>query len=361
MARRRRTKKDSRSRGKAPAPPLPGQPGGSSSGGGLFAKLDTAGKRVVAAVLTAGALATAIGAILALLPDPGPDPEAKVARVRVGLMTLDEYVLRRQSRASLAQPRFVAYLAQDDSAVQGASPGTDDGDGAGAQDTPQPNGTAPQQNGTQTGEDPGQTTTDAPPPSTTTTDEDPAGGTRSLSSALREHLAQGVSQALEHPEVSDVQVPSVCAEPPVDSACGDLMFLVRPADPHGAEGDDSPEQIEQRLVQVFAHARTAPVDASTGKRPLLGVEVNFDVALTGLEDESVDLHWSLHGARGDLGGVPRAWYDEHVLDIEPESDDEVRPQHIWVPLPQHKGPFFLRLAIVHDGEEYAVEETPKFD
>jgi hypothetical protein len=329
----------------------------------LFKALDTTGKRLVAAVLTAGALATAIGAIMALAPDPGPDPEAKVAKVRVGLMTLDEYVLRRQSRASLAQPRFVTYVAQDDSGVSGATSGADDGDGdsdsaTDAQDTPQ-------QGQTQTGEDPAQTTTDGPPSSTTTTEtDDPTGDTsRPLGAALRERLAQGVSQALEDPALTDVQVPDLCVEHPDHPACGEalkLMLLVRPADPRGAESDNSPEQIEQRLVQVFTHTRTAPIDPSTGKRPLLGVEVNFDVALSGLEDETVDLHWSLHHVGGDLGTVPRAWYDEHVLYLEPASDDEVRPQHFWVPLPQRKGPFFLRLAVVRDGEEYASEESPEF-
>lgn len=344
---------------------------GSHSPRRWFDVLGTGAGKVVAAIVAVGAVAAAIGQVTGLFEGP-PELSADVQQVSVGTMSLDEYV-RRHDPTALAPSgrptvRLAAYsLAQatttpvDPSAGDENAAGAGDetgngnsGDSDGTDGTP--SGDADSE-GTTTEEGPSSTTPDDTSPDDTTTDGgEPAS---EIGAVLRERLHEGMAGALTDPALSELSIPAPCVDDPAAVLCGGqtLRYMVTTEEEHGPDSGDSPEAIQRRIVSIFRQTRTGEPDQA-GKRPLMGVDVNFRISMTGFEGRSAVVHWSLHHVDGAGGAVPEAWFDRRVLEVEAEADKDMASPEFWVPLPRHEGPFVVRVSVYHGDTRLVAQDSP---
>ena len=89
--------------------------------------------------------------------------------------------------------------------------------------------------------------------------------------------------------------------------------------------------------------------------------INFNVALTGFDGESADVRWSLYSKNGQRP-VPRDWLrNQRALLLRGEAEKDTGSGEFWVPIPEVKGPFFIRIG-VYDADRTRLDyaDTPSF-
>lgn len=333
-------------------PPGPGLPAPADSEGGdaersplrrWYDSLSRGVQWLVAVVVGAGAVAGAIGSIVALWPDPDPAQHAKLTNISVDRdVTLQEWEDRHRgennAEANRGEPLILAayQLAQTETEAT-----TTDGDTTTDETTT---------DGTTTEE----TTTDG-----TTTDEEDgpeAEGdivTEPLPSAeQRARLNRGLDLALDEPSVPELDL-GVCGEELSDPDCGlrsTMTYLLRP------QSQVTPQVVAERLAELFDHLRTS--DQEVPPEPL-GVTVNFDVALTGFQGDEAEIRWSLYSARG---AVPRDWLrNQRVLSLEAEAEEDSGSGEFWAPLPSREGSYYIRFGVYdEDGDRVTYRNTRRF-
>ena len=272
---------------------------------GWFSSLSKGVKWFVAAVLTAGALATAVGAIVALWPDP-PSPISELGAEISGVtvdppITLEEYKVRREADSEAgeksgapalrrpAPPAFLAAVTLPRSPVN---------TGPVIATTPTRATTAPTTTTT-----PPPTTTTTPPPTTapppttsttppTTTTTPPTTTTPTttgaeddgedivvkvrLSDEARARMNEGVRRALRTPGVDQTDIGEACSTDLTDPDCG-LSSLGVSLRLVGADGTSAPEPdpvLAEQLTKILPGfepvAPLRPGAACRGDRQLQG-------------------------------------------------------------------------------------------
>ena len=82
---------------------------------------------------------------------------------------------------------------------------------------------------------------------------------------------------------------------------------------------------------------------SGGQAPV-GVTVNYNISLTGFRGRKVTIRWSLQRAGGNP--VPLSWLtNEPIHWLRGEADKDSASDSFWVPIPDAKGPFKVRLGV----------------
>ncbi len=187
-------------------------------------------------------------------------------------------------------------------------------------------------------------------PTTTTRSGDGPVITRELSPAAREALSDGVTDALEATPQPVVITPG-CRANPLAPSCGlsslaSAMELTA-AGP-GAIDTVSEENVARQLARVFRGTRTVRSPGDPRKRELVGAAVDFNVSLTGFRGRTVQVRWSLYSATQRVR-VPRAWLrNQRIMLLRGEADRDSASAQFWVPIPELRGPFFIRVG-VYDG------------
>jgi hypothetical protein len=320
---------------------------------GWYKSLGRGVQWLVAVVVGAGAVAAAIGSILALWPDPGPAQHAKLTNIRVdGDVTQDEYELRHRGvtagGASAAEPLLLA-------AYQLAQAETD------GMTTTEDTTTTTEDTTTQEETTTDETTTEETTTDGTTTDEEDgpeAEGdivTEPLPSPEnRARLRRGLELAEADPSLPELDL-GVCGEGLSNPNCGlrsTLTYLLAP------RSEVNAALVADRLVEFFDDIRTSVEDVPP--QPL-GVTVNFDVSLTGFQGDEADIRWSLYSARGG-GAVPRDWLrNQRVLSLEAEAEKDSGSGEFWAPLPSREGSYFIRFGVYEeDGDRVTYRDTSRF-
>jgi hypothetical protein len=299
---------------------------------------------MVGAVVAAGAVAAAIGSIIALWPKPVQELNAVITKVSIDRgVTLSEYRLRRQiASASVAHPTAAGarHLAADVSVRQNTT-------------TTAPTTTAP----TTTAPTTTAPTTTAP---TTTVHEIP---TLQLPEDARARVQEGVQQALNNPTViaAPMEIGPACERDLTDVKCGlgSTVVYANVVNPDGSSTEVSPVQIGTRLAKLLAGTRTHEI--AQGKVEPMGVTVNYNVSLKGFRGRKVDVRWSLYDANGGHK-VPRDWLrDQDIRWWKGEAEKDSASDSFWVPLPKISGPFFIRVGVYdEDGVRLDFKDTPSF-
>lgn len=300
-------------------------------------------KALVALIVGAGAVAAAIGAILALWPDPTPELRAELSDVIVDRnVTLDEYAARHETAGASAPSapaamQLAAYLA---AATTPESTTTTE--------------TTPEE--TTTDEDDEETTPTETTDDTTPTETTPTGGTTTseegelsvvLTEESRERLGQGVRGALSDPALAEVDLGKVCSRSVNDQNCGLRTHVVymQVVDEDGSPREVDAETVAEQLGALLTATRTQPVSAAGSSVQPIGVTVNFNISLTGFRDRKVAVRWSLHDAAGG-GRVSRDWLrNQPALWLVGEAEKDSASSDFWVPLPKLRGPFFIRVSV----------------
>jgi hypothetical protein len=303
--------------------------------GEWFSQLSKGAKWLMSAVLAAGAIATAIGAIAALWPDGPPEPAelgADLSHVSIDPdVTLDEYALRQGAEVAWA-PRGTGVLAAE--VLAQAEPDNTTVPEAGA-----------------TGEQ---------------GDGDGSRANRDLISGLKltpdftARVNEAFLDALSKHAANEVQigVGDPCKVNFSGHSCG--MNSVGVAGgvvtEDGSQTGASTATIADRMALILAGTRTRAADE--GRAQLLGATVNFDVTLRGFRDRKAAVGWSLFDARAG-GPPPPVWLKGQVaLWLEGQAQTDSGSGTFWVPLPESQGPFFVRVAIYdEDGDRLDYEDT----
>ena len=244
-------------------------------------------KALVAAVIAAGAVATAIGAILALWPDPAqPVAELRADLTELSVdehVTLSEYKLRQEELDGSSAPaeRQLATFAQPptvDTTTTAYHGDRDDGDG----DRDHRHGDDRHRDH-RDGDDRDRDHSDR-------TETDPAEEgddiivAPSLSAEAEERLSESIREALGRPSaLPRPPLEEVCVTGPHKPACGlsSTVTFMKVAD------DADPAEVADRLVEVLSETRTE-------SREAVGVTVNYRISVTGFRNRRVDVRWELH-------------------------------------------------------------------
>lgn len=333
-------------------------------------------------ILTAGALAGAVAAILGLpsvigdlRPDPDPADRASIRMFVTAPVRLSEHKTRiseslpvdRLSRVAhgaveappvaLGPVRLVAVGGSSEGpevTTTGSEPVTDPGTGVQSEPVPEEQPTSPQQ--PVPGEKPTspQESVTTPEPSATEAPLPGATGRVQVEFYSRTEFARSAAtRFLEKTGWGDRRPTEGCEEEP----CSTIMTLASqmPVNPEGSES--SAEDVADRLAAFFANVRSANPrrsDRPTTPEPL-GASVNANIELVGLSGEEVDLSWSIF-RQGD--GVPlfgRWLEDIPVYRLRPGTDDDTTSIPLWVPLPAEPGPYTIRLTVSLDDVPLASE------
>ena len=304
-----------------------------------FSSLSDAAQRVVKVVVAAGAVATSIGAIIALWPDPDPPPailDAEFSDITVDEnVALGDYKSRNEDlEGSAARGSASAHLA--------------------AITLPQPTVTqtltaqTATTETTETTETTNTTETDTTETDTTETTHDDVPG---INPEARRRVNEALGEALRSPEVGPIDIGDTCQTAPDDDDCAMKALAFK-------SPGQSPGEVAEQLVKFFKEVRKRQL--KSGVSQPLGVTVNYKLTMTGFRGRAVRVRWELHRQGG--GGLPHDWLKkQRPARWEAEADQESVSPNVWVPLPHTKGPLFVRLiAEDEDGVPLARSNTPRF-
>jgi hypothetical protein len=118
----------------------------------------------------------------------------------------------------------------------------------------------------------------------------------------------------------------------------------------------SSDRAQEALTEV------ALMTGPGGSAQPLGRLVDLALRLTGLEDECVQLAWTLYDAgAGDV--VPERWLQFRTgLRFVPGNADTSASEQFWVPLPRRGGRFFVRVGLFReDGTRLTVGRSEPFN
>jgi hypothetical protein len=321
---------------------------------------------VTGAILTLGALASAISAVLGLVRAEPDLERAVIASVDlIPAVSLSEYERRAGSGPrSLGQGSDLALVAHAVQPFAAHAP-------AGLTvDSPT--------------DTPAETPAESPDPEPTGPETD--GPTESPASPS-ESLSQSPSESPgESPTESPSETPTgLLTEPPEAFASAKFRYedVVRkvgeiaprfdlPSDPGGDgvrqlfslmvtdvddEGEPAPPaEVARRLVRVLGETRTIPTPQ--GKLDPLGVVVTANVQLEGLRGRELGVFWEVWSRDGGTQLYDR-WLDQvPVSRITAQKDTDAGSLRFWVPMPKEPGDYVIDV-IVREGE--AILSTKKSD
>lgn len=292
-------------------------------------------KTVTKAVLGAGALAAAIGAVLALWPSPDPEDSASLSVRVISQVRLSEYSLRSSGGVApdtASAPPFAVAASSRTVDLQDRQPTTptpspDDSELSRVPET----GTARPTDPEATGE-----------------------GVETMTQQAEEELTDDVLPILA--EEDDGLAFGECVD-------GDCEFPMRAfvSATNEAVGSASPEPVvvAEELVDLFEQVRT--VEDDPGNAEPLGVVVATDMELSGLRDQQVMLSWSIWPRDGEARLFGQWLATNPAYRLEATTDRDTGSLDVWIPLPREPGPYIVRMALARDGTNLASAETEPFD
>lgn len=310
-------------------------------------------------ILAAGAVATALAAILGLGQALWPDPEKPAERLSATIdglqvdprVSLAEYLedvpqAQRKSNRKASLPSAVfasASLAQRSPPTVGSSPPP------GPEQKP-PTRSVTKPPPTTTRQPPPTVTTPQPPPTVTTPPEErsePSGDTQSSPA-----VAEMANRLL--PQIEEKPLEDVLELPPGEIRPQYLTAILTDQE------DAPPSEVRQMLTST--RLQIANTAGGAAKLSPLGVVVNFSAQIDGYRGKESVVRWSLFDAR-ERTRMPQPWLRNRVaLRLIPEAGSDRGSLAVWVPLPRRRGPYFVRLELLDDrGNRLDKADTKSFD
>ncbi|KAA9162969.1 hypothetical protein FPZ12_010700 [Amycolatopsis acidicola] len=292
-------------------------------------------KRGTTAVLTAGALAGAISAVLALRPTPDPEDSADITAVRViPQVTMSEYVQRLEASGQGHFGRAFAARQSTSTELTGES-------------------SSPAQSRSSSPRSKSSRSSSAGPTSAETSTAPP---TTSPAAKMKANGGFDVVPGT-HPD----EVLNYIAERDRLSARQFAEYqAILPAVINGASLDDKgqpvdPEVAAQHVLAVLDDARVA----GDGTEPV-GALVSVDVTLAGLRGKPVALRWSMwkSGGGGQLHGD---WLNDNLAyRLEATTARDTTTVDLWVPMPRQEGPYLIRAQLATGSSPLAGKDSEPF-
>ncbi|MGV9365558.1 hypothetical protein [Amycolatopsis sp. NPDC003731] len=122
------------------------------------------------------------------------------------------------------------------------------------------------------------------------------------------------------------------------------------------EGDPvTPDVAVEHVLKILKNARTTP------RKEPVGAIVSVDVELGGLRGRTLLLTWSMwqNGGKTRLHGD---WLNSNlVYRLQPTTDHDTTTVDLWVPLPKAAGTYFVRVDLDLDGARLIGGNSPSFE
>lgn len=324
---------------------------------------------VTAGVLAAGALASAVTAVLGLvLPDPDLVDKAEITSVDLVLaVPLSEYERRAGPDLAAGSPaqgpelELVAHL----SSTEGVASDPATGPTLLPTDPPSiPPSTPPTSGSTSapvSPSDPSGTVSDDPSDPVASTSAPPSESPSPFPSPSPESrfdvftelpLGIVVEEASYRETIRKVRraVPALQLPPAQSPQAAVVKSLIATMEDPDGEPVSSPEAA-RRLVRVLGSTRTERTP--DGKRDPLGVLVTVNVHLEGLAGRDLGIFWEVW-SQGGAGRLYDRWLDEvPVSRIRAERDDDAGALQFWAPMPKKPGEYVIHV-LVKDGDRLLV-------
>lgn len=345
--------------------------------------------RITKTILTLGALAGAIAAILSLRPSPDPEDSARFTAVHVtSRVPLSEYRQRsaamvpqgsrrekgrQRDRGALAQITEPDWAANDKSPAPAGpfavvrrlqpdpttSSPTDPNTDTSAPEPSSPDTTASSSTATST-MDTATTATSTTDTSTLETAGPPATPDAGVLSSSTPFVVPSELKQEDVRKVTTIafrrakdEVPG--CDPNLDG-CEQIMSAMGVGHALDLEGNPvAPGVAAERVIKVLKDART------TRRKEPLGVVVSVDVELAGLRGKPVFLSWSMWQQSGDTRLYGK-WLNRNLAyRLEATTDRDTTTFDLWVPLPKPPGPYFIRIQLTANGSARASTDSQPFD
>jgi hypothetical protein len=356
--------------------PLAGQ---AESPGALSAR---AWNRATKVILGAGALATAIAAVLALavrfLPSPEHENVARFLTVQpLSQLPLNQYQRRTaafgtQSDGRLGNgARLIAAVAGQSSPSAQADP-SDEPTPSPTAGTPPPTASPQPSPTVSPGGTPAPTASPGGTASPATTSPTPTGSPAGLRAGqILSPPPPGISPKGEHRIGTDLVRVVAGEDPTLDLThhcpeCADRLLHLGALDP---AGDNRPlQQAGATIASVLQDSQSVPASPGTGsqgtggsgKRVPLGELVSVNMELAGLQGQPVFLSWSIFQESGQNRLFGR-WLSNFVAyRLEATTEDDTGTLEMWIPLPKPPGPYFIRVSLSTDGASLTSMDSGPF-
>jgi hypothetical protein len=302
-------------------------------------------RRLIATVLTVGALAGALGSVRTLWPSDVEDRAAFGSVTTRVPIRLSEYRARltlepREGSATRrAHPRSAVLVA---ATAPGESVATE----------PQKAFTARTRTAVTSA-----TATGAPTSSGGGDEETPAmSATTTRPSRPTEHnlpnLLAGIDQEVAR-RAPQYVVPKEPDCRPQERSCRIALREQAALDPEGKVVE--PDVAAERIATLLRSIRTAPLH---GKREPVGALITANLALDGFKDEWLSLTWSMY-VEGSTSPLFGAWLrTTAAYQIKPSTDHDSATLGLWVPLPRKHGTYTVALTLRRQGVAVASIDTP---
>lgn len=303
-----------------------------------------------AAVLTAGTLALAVSAVVALWPDPDPVDSARFTTVSVfAPVSLGEYRERTLSIVPLGagplsgRPADVVLAAATAEPRPAPSPSRVHRSSTSPSGRVTPLSPAPTRSTSPT-DSPSPTTTLSAPPA-----DRPAASIRRTAadvlSRVRELAPEYVLPTTTRPPAAAPTPPSPGATPsPGPPPLPRTVAAMLTAAATDENGEPLPPDVAaERVIELLGETRT--VETGEGKQNPLGVLVDVNVELEGLRGRPVLLTWSIfpHDGGPPLFG---SWLQTvAAYRLEAGSNRDTASFDLWLPLPKDPGPYVAGLQL----------------
>jgi hypothetical protein len=312
---------------------------------------------VTKTILTAGALATAVAAVLSLWPKPDPENGARFLSVHTTPgVPFDEFRQRLTSGhaqgVGMVPERVIArHVANQSDDLQAPADPTDvpgPGLSQGEPSAPPATSPAPDPEGT-------------PRPATATPAPTLTASTSASQSRPSLNLANGVPADRIAQLTQDVCAGIQSKEPDIDVPCkpaspAESVFPGVALDRRGNLVDT--DVAVERVARLFNETRTSR--STSGRIDPLGVVVTVDFELVGLRGRPIELSWSMWQTGGNAR-LYGEWLNTNLAyRVEPTSDRDTASLDIWIPLPKAPGSYYIRPILIADGATIASVATDPF-
>ena len=331
-------------------------------------------KRPIPVILTLGAVAAAITAILALiqplLPKHSPLNVARFVSVQaLSQVPLSEFhqrsTISTQSAGHLPVqgPRLTVAVSgqafiQDSTPTAAPSPPSTATPGGVTSPTPSATPTAT------TSPTPSATPTATTSPTPTATPSATSAPTSAppTSAGIRFYLPGGLTSRAYARKVAALVGNNTATPVP---AKPEILFFVGWTASDGKGNIVSPEVAANRIVGILGHTRTVSETPNQNSGPRnesepLGELISLNMELVGLRGQPVFLSWSIFQAGGHDNLFGR-WLNNFVAyRLMATTDDDTGSLDMWIPLPKVSGPYFIRLNLTTGGADLASADSGPF-
>jgi hypothetical protein len=323
-------------------------------------------KRPIPVILTLGAVAGAITAILALiqpiLPKHSPLNVARFVSVRaLSQVPLNEFRQRSTIYTQSADhppmqgPRLIVAVSGQ-TLIQDSTPTA----------APSPTSVATPTATTSPATSATPTATTSPTATATPSVTSAPTTTPPTSAGIRFSLPGGLASGAYTRKVAYlVENNKTIPEPPKNRKA-DIAILIRVTGSDGKGNLVPPEVAAKRIIGVLGHTQTVsetPNNQNSGsrnEREPLGELISLNMELVGLRGQPVFLSWSIFQAGGHNNLFGR-WLNNFVAyRLVATTDDDTGSLDMWIPLPKVTGPYFIRLNLTSGGADLASTDSDPF-